>query len=152
MLVQREGAKDFFWKSTIRDLDETDWEENKLDIHHIFPKKWCESQGIAPARYNSILNKTPISYKANRMIGGQAPSAYLNQLQTHKAVQLDDANMDAILMTHCIDPAMLRQDDFEGFITSGGDNRLKRLVELGFHPLESSKDISLLTGLLRIGI
>jgi hypothetical protein len=118
VLVQREGAKDFFWKSTIRDLDETDWEENKLDIHHIFPKKWCESNGIAPARYNSILNKTPISYKANRMIGGQAPSAYLNQLQTHKAVQLDNASLDAILMTHCLDPAMLRQDDFESFMTS----------------------------------
>lgn len=116
VLVQREGAKDFFWKSTIRDLDETDWEENRLDIHHIFPKKWCESQGIASARYNSILNKTPISYKANRMIGGQAPSAYLNQLQTHKAVQLDDTGMDAILLTHCIDPSTLRQDNFEEFI------------------------------------
>jgi hypothetical protein len=52
------------------------------------------------------------------MIGGQAPSAYLNQLQTHKAVQLDNASLDAILMTHCLDPAMLRQDDFESFITS----------------------------------
>ncbi|MCY7284212.1 MAG: DUF262 domain-containing protein, partial [Cyanobacteria bacterium CAN_BIN43] len=118
VLVQREGAKDFFWKSTIRDLAETDWEENKLDIHHIFPKKWCESHGIPPARYDSILNKTPISSKANRTIGGQAPSGYLNQLQTHKTVQLDDAGMDAILVTHCIDPTTLRRDDFEGFIDS----------------------------------
>lgn len=117
-LVQREGAKDFFWKSTICDLAETDWEDNRLDIHHIFPKKWCEGRGIPPSRYNSILNKTPISYKANRMIGGQAPSAYLNQLQTHKAVQLDDAGMDAILLTHCIDPSKLRQEDFEGFVTA----------------------------------
>ena len=118
VLVQREGAKDFFWKSTIRDLAETDWEENKLDIHHIFPKRWCESQSIPPARYDSILNKTPISYKANRMIGGQAPSRYLQQLQTHETVQLDDPEMDAILMTHCIDPLTLRQDDFESFINS----------------------------------
>ncbi|WNZ47527.1 DUF262 domain-containing protein [Leptolyngbya boryana CZ1] len=117
-LVQREGARDFFWQSTIRDLDETDWEDNRLDIHHIFPKKWCESNGIPPSRYNSILNKTPISYKANRMIGGQAPSAYLRQLQTHKAVQLDDAGMDAILLTHCIDSMKLRQDDFEGFVVA----------------------------------
>lgn len=117
-LVQREGAQDFFWKSTIRDLDETDWEDNRLDIHHIFPKKWCESKGISPSRYNSILNKTPISYKANRMIGGQAPSAYLNQLQTHKAVQLDDAGMDTILLTHCIDPIKLRQDNFEEFVAA----------------------------------
>jgi phytoene dehydrogenase-like protein len=33
---------------------------------------------------------------------------------------------------------------------SGGDNRLKRLVELAFHPVESSKNISLLTGLLQM--
>ncbi|MBD3886218.1 DUF262 domain-containing protein [Phormidium tenue FACHB-886] len=117
-LVQREGAKDFFWKSTIRDLAETDWEDNRLDIHHIFPKKWCEGKGISPSRYNSILNKTPISYKANRMIGGQAPSGYLNQLQTHKTVQLDNAGMDTILLTHSIDPTLLRQDDFEGFVAA----------------------------------
>ena len=117
-LVQREGAKDFFWKSTIRDLDETDWEENKLDIHHIFPKKWCEGKGIPSSRYNSILNKTPISYKANRMIGGQAPSAYLNQLQTHKAVQLDNAGMDTILLTHCINSLALRQDNFDEFVAA----------------------------------
>jgi len=117
-LVQREGAKDFFWKSTIRDLAQTDWEESKLDIHHIFPKRWCKDEGISPSRYNSILNKTPISYKANRMIGGQSPSAYLNQLQTHNAVQLDDAGMDNILLTHSIDPTMLRQDDFEGFVAA----------------------------------
>lgn len=118
ILVQREGAKDFFWQSTIRDLDETDWDECKLDIHHIFPKAWCEGKGISSRRYNSILNKTPISFKANRMIGGRAPSAYLKQLQTHQNVQLDDMEMDAILATHSIDAATLRQDDFEGFVSS----------------------------------
>lgn len=118
VLVQREGAQDFFWKSTIRDLDETDWEDCKLDIHHIFPKRWCEMHHIPAGRYNSILNKTPISYKANRMIGGQSPSAYLHQLQSHKAVQLDEAELNAIVKTHCIDPDLLRQDDFEGFMAS----------------------------------
>ncbi|MBD2471552.1 DUF262 domain-containing protein [Nostoc sp. FACHB-145] len=117
-LIQREGAKDFFWKSTIQELDESDWEERKLDIHHIFPKSWCDKQGISASRYNSILNKTPISYKANRMIGGKAPSEYLIQLQQQKNVQLDDAGMDAILTTHQIDPITLRKDDFEGFMAS----------------------------------
>ncbi|WP_373527620.1 hypothetical protein [Nostoc sp.] len=37
-------------------MDETDWEERKLDIHHIFPKSWCDKQGIPASRYNSILN------------------------------------------------------------------------------------------------
>jgi hypothetical protein len=116
VLIQRNGAQDFFWKSTIRDLDETDWEECKLDIHHIFPRAWCDKQGIPAKRYNSILNKTPISYKANRMIGGRSPSEYLKQLQTHKNVQLDDAGMDLILGSHYIDPATLRANDFERFL------------------------------------
>jgi hypothetical protein len=118
VLVQREGARDFFWKSTIRELDETDWQECSLDIHHIFPKSWCEQQGIPPARYNSILNKTPISYKANRMIGGKAPSAYIQQLQNHQGVGLDEGGMNAILKTHYIDPESLRQDDFDSFLVA----------------------------------
>ena len=56
VLIQRNGAQDFFWKSTIRELDETDWEECKLDIHHIFPQDWCSKQGIQPRKYDSVLN------------------------------------------------------------------------------------------------
>lgn len=118
VLVQRNGAQDFYWKTTIRDLDESDWDESKLDIHHVFPRKWCEENGIPPRRYNSILNKTAISYKANRMVGKKAPSEYLEQLQTHKSVGLDDDAMDGILRTHFIEPRDLRSDDFDGFIES----------------------------------
>ena len=125
VLIQRNGAQDFFWKSTIRDLEETDWEECKLDIHHIFPKARCETKGIAPKRYDSILNKTPISYKANRMIGGKAPSEYLTQLQSHKSVQLDDRGMDSILASHCLDPSPLRGNDFDKFI----ETRRRLLVD-----------------------
>lgn len=111
-LVLREGARDFFWKATIQELDH---EEVALDIHHIFPKDWCEKQGIKPATFNAIINKTPISYKANRMIGGKAPSSYLTSIQSHQQVGISDAAMDAILHSHCIDPAAMRADDFEAF-------------------------------------
>lgn len=118
VLMQRNGAQDWFWKSTIRELEETDWEECKLEIHHIFPRRWCDERGIEPKRYNSILNKTPISYKANRMIGGRAPSEYLRQIQGHKTVQLDDSEMDALIATHYVVPSLLRGDDYEGFVES----------------------------------
>lgn len=111
-LVLREGAQDFFWKATVRELDH---EELAIDIHHIFPKAWCEGQGIKPAVFNAIINKTPISYKANRMIGGKAPSAYLSSLQTHPQVGLGDEAMNNILISHCIDPDALRADDFDQF-------------------------------------
>ncbi|QQN38705.1 DUF262 domain-containing protein [Acinetobacter sp. CS-2] len=114
-LVLREGAQDFFWKESVQNLDV---EEVALDIHHIFPKKWCEENGKPSKIYDSILNKTPISYKANRMIGGKAPSKYLNDLQNHKTVLINDFNMNEILATHFIEPDLLRADDFEAFISA----------------------------------
>lgn len=112
MLVLREGARDFFWKANIKELDA---EEVALDIHHIFPRDWCEKQGIRRKQYDAIINKTPISYKANRMIGGAAPSLYLKRLQQHQQVQLVDTAMDDILASHCIPAQTLRNDDFNEF-------------------------------------
>jgi hypothetical protein len=117
VLVQREGSKDFFWKASIRDLEA---DEVAIDIHHIFPKKWCEDNGLKPAEYDSIINKTPVSYKANRMIGGNAPSRYLMAIQNHKQVGLDNAAMEVLLESHRIDPEALRKDDFNAFYEARG--------------------------------
>ena len=111
MLVLREGAKDFFWKAEIKELDK---EDIALDIHHIFPQDWCKEKDIERDTYNSIINKTPISYKANRKIGGDAPSKYLRKLQEEKTVQLSDDAMDALVASHGILATALRSDDFEG--------------------------------------
>jgi hypothetical protein len=95
---------------TIKELDQ---EDIALDIHHIFPQDWCEKQGIKRDTYNSIINKTPISYKANRKIGGYAPSLYLRKLQEEKTVQLTDQEMNALVSSHGIDASALRADNFE---------------------------------------
>jgi hypothetical protein len=115
VLLQKQGAEDFFWKAKMVELDRN---EKGIDIHHIFPRKWCEEQKIpiGPAIFNSIVNKTAISYRANRKIGGKAPSVYLAQLEEDKAVQLTSAQMDSILRTHCISPTLMRNDDFHGFM------------------------------------
>ena len=121
VLLLREGARDWFWKSTIQDLD---LDEVRLDIHHIFPRKWCEAQGIPRDVYDSILNKTVLSYKANRKMGGDAPSKYLVRLQ--RDTQLTEAEMDELLATHALNPSLLRTDDFDAFV----EDRRKRLGEL----------------------
>ena len=125
ILVLREGSKDWFWKASIRELDA---DEIALDIHHIFPRDWCEKQGISRDRYDSILNKTPISYKANRKVGGEAPSRYLPRIQTEKQVGLGDADMDHLLASHALSPDLLRQDAFDDFIEDRR-RRLSRLIE-----------------------
>jgi hypothetical protein len=114
VLLQREGASDFFWKQRMVDIDKDDI---RIDIHHIFPKKWCSDQGLNPKVYDSVVNKTALSYKTNRKIGGKAPSEYLQQIQEDKQVQIDDVTMDEILSTHLIDPRVLRQDNFDEFYT-----------------------------------
>jgi hypothetical protein len=123
VLVLREGAKDWFWKATIQELDAF---EIGLDIHHIFPQNWCIRHGIKKELYDCILNKTPISYKANRKIGGVAPSEYLPKIQNEKQVQLSNEEMDNILSSHALSPKLLRSDDFNAFI----EDRQKRLLSL----------------------
>ena len=112
VLVLREGAQDWLWKAGIQELD---LDEVALDIHHIFPRDWCIKQGIKRESYDSILNKTPLSYKANRKIGGDAPSVYLQRVQAEKQVGLSDAEMDEVLSSHALNPELLRNDDYEAF-------------------------------------
>jgi hypothetical protein len=123
VLVLRENAQDWFWKAGIQELDA---DEVALDIHHIFPRAWCEKQDIPRDKYDTILNKTPVSYKANRKMSGDAPSTYIPRIQNETQVGLNDAQMDSLLASHALDPELLRSDDFDGFL----EDRRTRLVTL----------------------
>jgi hypothetical protein len=87
--------------------------DESVDIHHIFPQKWCSDHGIEWKRCDSIINKTPLTARTNRIIGGNAPSDYLPRLEN--SVSIDADAMDEHLVTHFIDPSILRADDFDAF-------------------------------------
>ena len=123
VLVLREGSRDWFWKASIRELNA---DEIALDIHHIFPRDWCEKHDIGRDKYDSILNKTPLSYKANRKMGGKAPSSYLPKIQQEKQVSLSDAKMNELLASHALSPDLLRRDAFDQFL----EDRRRRLGKL----------------------
>lgn len=99
-----------------------------VDIHHIFPQDWCKAQGIKPQVFDSIINKTPLSYRTNRIIGGAAPSAYLARLEkgTDATPAVERKRLDGFLSSHLIDPALVRDDAFDAFMT----DRQKRLLAL----------------------
>lgn len=117
-LIMKLGAQDFIEGKKI---EITSYFDENIDIHHIFPKSWCEKQSIARKDYNSIINKTALSYKTNRMIGGEAPSKYLDKIE--KNLPIDKESLCQVLKTHLIEPDLLFADDFNGFLE-------KRKIEL----------------------
>ncbi len=121
-LLLRENALDFISGEPI---DITSYFFEKIDIHHIFPEQWCKKQGISSDLYNSVVNKTPLSARTNRIIQGHAPSKYLERIQKHAGY--DEQRMDVVLRSHVIDPALLRSDDFHGFFEARKEAILSRI-------------------------
>ena len=110
LIMHDRGASDF---RTGYPIDEKIFFDDRIDIHHIFPRAWCESKGITPHDYNSIINKTAISARTNQQIGGQAPSEYLPRVE--EEAEIDEGEMDKRLAAHLISADALRADDFLGF-------------------------------------
>lgn len=124
-LLMKEGAQDFL---SGQNFDHTVFFGENVDIHHIFPQDWCKSQGYKPAIYDSIINKTPLSYRTNRTIGGAAPSDYLSKLENGNSTTppIPHDTLNDYLRSHLIEPELLRSDSFEAFM----DDRQKRLLSL----------------------
>jgi hypothetical protein len=89
-----------------------------IDIHHIFPRAYCEKIGLDRNRWNSVINKAPLSARTNRIIGGNKPSTYLSTLESKYSVGA--ARLNEILRTHLVDPVLLRNDSFDLFIRDRG--------------------------------
>lgn len=127
-LLMRSGAEDF---RSGQPFDQTVAFDENVDIHHVFPEAWCKSRkplAIKPEVYNSIINKTPLSARTNRIIGGVAPSSYLARLErgNDKIPPIAADRLTTILRSHEIDIELLKADSFEVFF----DYRRGRLLAL----------------------
>jgi hypothetical protein len=124
VLLMQAGAKDF--RSGLQ-FNHLAYFGESVDIHHVFPRKWCETKKIPRARYDTVVNKTPLFYKSNRIIGGAAPSIYLLRLLKENAIQ-SVSHQDEILASHGISASALRADDFSVFYDARRESLL-RLIE-----------------------
>jgi hypothetical protein len=115
-LLMRDGCLDF---RTGEPIDVQTYYGDAIDIHHIFPVKWCKENDIEARYYDSIINKTALSYKTNRIVGGNAPSIYLQKLRERMGISKQ--RQDKILVSHAIDVAALRGDDFWAFFDARKD-------------------------------
>jgi len=110
-LVLKNHSKDFI---SGREMDFTVYKAENIDIHHIFPRAYCEKMNYNRALWNSVVNKTPISYSTNREIGGVAPSVYLSKIESKGKVE--GKVLDGYLASHWIDVESCRTDNFSQHI------------------------------------
>ena len=122
-LVLGHGARDWMEDKA---LDKPQYVDLAVDIHHVFPQKWCLDNGIDDERRESIVNKTTISARTNRVIGGVAPSSYLGTIESR--ARIDGARLDELLAGHLIAAEHLRADDFDAYFDARRE-ALCRLVE-----------------------
>jgi hypothetical protein len=120
-LLMATGAKDWRFHKT---FDHTQYVALDVDVHHVFPKKWCDDNRIAPDLRESIINKTPLAAKTNRFVGGASPGIYLLKLEASAGINAQQ--LDAIVGAHLIDTDALRAADFDRFFLA----RRQALLEL----------------------
>lgn len=118
-LILKNHSRDFI---SGREMDFTAYKSECIDIHHVFPKDYCEKLNYPKEKWNSIVNKTPLSYTTNREIGGAAPSKYLSKIEKNGKVTAPVLN--GYLESHWLDVSCCRSDDFDRFIIE----RAKKLL------------------------
>ncbi len=134
-LVLKEGCLDFITGSA---MDFTSFLDEGTDIHHIFPRKYCEDQQLDKRKWNSIVNKTPLFAKTNRSIGGSAPSKYIQKIISDNLVTVD--NLNRYLASHLINVDDIKNNAFDEYFIK----RAKSLLTLISNAMD--KQISNLNG------
>lgn len=121
-LLMKAGSLDFLNADPI---EITSYFDLMIDIHHVFPSSYCQKQTYPRYKWNSVVNKTPLSARTNRTIGGRAPSEYISALEGghHK---LKSERVDELISSHSINPLLMRNDDFDLFIR----DRARQLLDL----------------------
>lgn len=134
-LLMQDGGLDF--RSGVP-IDIQLYFDDRMDIHHLFPQEWCRKHGIDPKRCDSIVNKTVLSARTNRMIGSNAPSDYLTRIERSSGITKE--RMDEILRSHAINPETFRTNDFDAFFKAREQALLRRIEAAMGKPIVQNVD------------
>ena len=129
-LILQNHCRDFI---SGREMDFAAYQAERIDIHHIFPKYYCEKQKLPKEKWNSIVNKTPLTYSTNREIGGAAPSAYLKRIE--KKGQVSPDTLDQYLESHLIGVSACRGDSFDAYFIRRAAALLDRIEAAAGKPI-----------------
>lgn len=133
-LALRAGAQDF---ATGKPVSADVYWGSSIDIHHIFPKRWCDANAVAGLVRDCAVNKTPIAARTNSSIGGSAPSIYTKKLE---AGGIAPAELDRILRSHWIDSFALRKDDFAAVFNARFEELCRLISEAMGKPVVRTAD------------
>ena len=136
-LQMKQGSRDF---KTGRPIDVHAYMENAIDIHRIFPRRWCDEHGIKSWIADTIVNKTALDAHTNRRMGSNAPSVYLSRIESGDGIE--PPVLDGFLRTHDIDPLALRRDDFAQFFNHRFESQLKQVERAMGKPVNRRADRS----------
>lgn len=123
-LLLDEGCYDFFSGEPIANEFDTN---ELIDLHHIFPRDWCNRKGIDPDKRDCIINKTPLSKKTHRMIGTRPPSDYIIDIQKEAKIS-KPKKLKEIVESHIIDYSLLISNDFDPFFEKRNE-KITGLIE-----------------------
>ncbi|MFE3500927.1 DUF262 domain-containing protein [Kitasatospora sp. NPDC059160] len=120
-LLIKQGAVD--WHFTNAPLSPIRLDEHSVGVRQIFPKAWIDKEYGSTFPANSIVNKTPLSFRAAQGMSGP-PASYLASLVS--ASDMRPEWFDDVIATHLIDPDALHHNDYERFYL----DRSRQLVAL----------------------
>ncbi len=97
-----------------RDITAHDLLLNRSDLHHVYPKKYLQTQGLSRGRYNQIANFVLAQSEINIAISDKAPEKYFGELVEQCAEGnkkyggiTDLADLKANLGMHCLPESLL---------------------------------------------
>ncbi len=122
-LILQDSPLDFM---TGHRMDVASYIDEDADIHHIFPQAYCENNNLPRAKWNSVINKTPIYASSNRSIGGHAPSIYIGTMANKG---LDQAKIQKAIESHKVNYAYLAADNFEDYFIDRAKQLLNRIEQ-----------------------
>ncbi|MBE0662290.1 MAG: DUF262 domain-containing protein [Bacteroidales bacterium] len=125
-LILSNNAKD--WLSASQIIMSTYFSES-IDVHHIFPVAWCQKpeNAIPGNDSDSIINKTPLSGRTNRIVSGDAPSKYLKRLMERAGVNYE--TFTGIVESHLLNIQFLESDDFYSFYNDRKERILQKIEQ-----------------------
>ncbi|MDO4685569.1 MAG: DUF262 domain-containing protein [Corynebacterium sp.] len=116
-LIMARGACD--WR-TGKTFDSSTFDELGVDFHSMFPAE-CD---VDPLLAESILNLTPMGRRTVVVMEDASPARYLGRIQNKSL--MEDAEFDAMLAGHLLDPELLHDARAAEFFT----DRRRRLLKM----------------------